>query len=133
MEEEVYLRNLRINEIIEKYEKELVLLNKFLRNPFTRNKNYKQIIKSEPYMDNNESFRLPNTLLWTFNILGWGLIIFGIAKMNFVVYSAVLFILVSLVVGYLLKTWLLIRFCKKRKKELEDLIFLNKTKLKNFS
>ncbi len=121
-------RILRIKEIITKYENEINLLNNYLENPFSRGDQYFAITKSQSYIDDN-SKRYLSILIWVLNFLLWGILVFGFSNIKTVIIEVVLFTILSLAFIYIGTTIRLFFFCKRRKKELKNLIFANQNKL----
>lgn len=121
-------RLLRINEIIMKNENEIDLLNRFLENPFSRGEYYKSIKKSQSYLEDN-SKGLLSIIVWVMNIVLWGILIVGFSNIKKLLIEGIIFAIFSVISIYLATTVRLIIFSRKRKKELEELILINKNKL----
>jgi len=121
-------RLLRINEIIMKNENEINLLNRFLENPFSRGEYYKSIKKSQNYLEDN-SKGLLSIIVWVMNIVLWGILIVGFSNIKKLLIEGIIFAIFSAISIYLATNVRLIIFSRKRKKELEELILINKNKL----
>jgi hypothetical protein len=121
----------RINEIIEKNENEVGLLKNFLENPFSRGDYYKKIKKSQSYLEDN-SKSLLSIFVWVVNIILWGILIIGLLNIKKLIIEGLIFALISFFFTYLLSTIRIVIFCKRRIKELQELIYLNKKKILDF-
>lgn len=121
-------RIFRINDIINKYENELKLINAFLCNPFGLGKTYKELIRSQRL--NNYNKLAFNIVVWVLNILLWGILLFGFSSIDILILQVVLFVIVSLISYYIGNLIRSVLFCLKRKKEIEVLISENKKKIK---
>jgi len=118
----------RINEINEKYQKEVEIIDQFLLNPFTRGGSYKDIRKMPSFIHDNNQKAL-SAIVWPVNLILWGILIYGIKSIKSILLSVSLFLCVFISMVFLSNTLNLFVFCKKRKRELKSLIRMNQSKL----
>lgn len=127
MRTETITRDARIQEILDKYNEELKIVENVLANPFVRSENYEKLRKLSSYLDYQGNWGLA-WLLLVFAYLMYGLLIFQLSIENVLILIVLLSFGIAggLYINHVIK---LVLFCINRRKELRHLIEVTHQKL----